>query len=357
MKVCHLSTVHQYNDVRIFKKECVSLLKAGHEISFVVPHVRNENFQGIDIIAIPREESKFRRAIVQPLRLLSKALKIKPDVFHFHDFELWPVAILLRIFGYKVIADIHEDVPAQLKQRTWVPDYLKSPLSIASSYVENNFSRFMTGVIVADDTLRTRFETYNSNVLDVCNYPLLYELPKLANNCSFKVLSVGGVFNERCADLIINAAKKMPDVSFSIGGGIAESYQDLGWESENCHYLGRLPFEKVQEEYSKADIIIVMFSDAPNHWDIKSNRFFESMYAAKPVLVSAMPNWVDFINKFECGLAVDLKSESALIEAISKIKASKEIAVCMGENGREAVLNFFSWNSEELKLIDFYAKI
>jgi len=357
MKICHLSTVHLYNDVRVFKKECISLANAGHDVSFVVPHLGDESLQGVNIIAITRNMAKFSRVFIQPFKLLKRALKVKPDVFHFHDFELWPIAIILRMLGYKVVADVHEDVPAQLRQRSWVPKYLKLPLSSIAAFIENNLSRFMAGVIVADTTLKARFEQYNRNTIDICNYPLLYELPEPTTKSKFSVLSVGGVFDERCADLIIKASKQLEDVSFSIGGGIASSYQDLSWQTDNCRYLGRLSFEQVQVEYSNADIIIVMFSDAPNHRDIKSNRFFESMYASKAVLVSAMPNWVDFVDRYQCGIAVDLSSSQALIEAITQLKEDKQSTTEMGRRGREAVLNAFSWNSEELKLNSFYSAI
>ena len=36
MKVCHLSSVHPRNDIRIFLKECISLKDAGYDLSYVV---------------------------------------------------------------------------------------------------------------------------------------------------------------------------------------------------------------------------------------------------------------------------------------------------------------------------------
>jgi glycosyltransferase involved in cell wall biosynthesis len=358
MKICHLSTVHQPNDVRIFKKECISLSNAGHDISFVVPHEKSEVQQSIEIISIPSSMSKASRLLVQPFRLLMKALSVKPDVFHFHDFELWPIGLILRVLGYKVIADVHEDVPAQLRQREWVPKLIKPSLSFISSLIENNFSRFMTGVIVADTTLAKRFSKYNRNVVTICNYPILYPLPEAkSNNGTFRVLSVGGVFNERCADLVIGASRHLSDVSFLIGGGVGGQYSDLSWQSENCHYLGKLSFEEVQQEYSQADVIVVMFSDDPNHQDIKSNRFFESMYAKKPVLVSALPQWKEFIRKYQCGVAVSLDSSMDLANAITHLKENPSLCEAMSENGQKAVLKAYSWTSEEAKLIKFYREL
>ncbi|MGF1910248.1 glycosyltransferase family 4 protein [Vibrio kasasachensis] len=330
---------------------------AGYDVSFIVPHERDESLAGVKIYAIARNMSKFSRLFVQPVRLLRKAMKVEVDLYHFHDFELWPIAVVLRFMGYKVIADVHEDVPAQLRQRKWIPRLLKPLLSSSSAFIENNLSRFMTGIVVADKNLEKRFARYNKNVVTLNNYPLLFELPARRYNEQFRVVSVGGVFDERCADLIIEAAKDLKDVSFAIGGGVVGTYQGLEWQTDNCKYLGRLSFEQVQQEYSDADLIIVMFSNADNHRDIKSNRFFESMYAAKPVLVSNMPNWVEFINQYKCGLAVDLNLPHALADSIDKLRVDRVLAGEMGEKGRAAVLSSFSWSSEETKLLAFYSDI
>lgn len=357
MKICHLSTAHQYNDVRVFKKECMSLAQDGHSVSYVVPHDKDEIINGVSIIAIKRDMSKFKRILVQPFRLLMKALKVKASVYHFHDFELWPIAIILRILGYKVIADIHEDVPGQLKQRAWVPERLKLPLSWLAATIENNAARFVSAIVVADNELQKRFYQYNNSVSLVRNYPIFVELPEPKAKDDFIVFSLGGVFDERCANTLLAASNLVNDVSIELAGGIASTYEDLSWQSDNCKYLGRLSFEDSQKLYANSDVLVVMFSDAPNHQDIKSNRLFESMYAGKPVIVSGLPKWIDFINQYQCGVTVPPNSAQDLSMAFNWLKDNPEAAKEMGENGRKAVYQNFSWEIEKNTLLSLYKTI
>ncbi len=36
MKICHITSVHSRYDTRIFVKECVSLAKAGYDVTFLI---------------------------------------------------------------------------------------------------------------------------------------------------------------------------------------------------------------------------------------------------------------------------------------------------------------------------------
>lgn len=357
IKVCHLSTAHKFHDIRILRKECQSLAKKGYEVYFVVPAPNEMVEDQVKIVPLQVTPTKLRRAFLLPLLALKKSLSIKADIYHFHDFELWPVALLLRLFGKKVIADIHEDIPAQLLQRPWIPRALRKPLSMMAKCFEDMSARTMSAVVTVDASLVKRFSKVNGDVTMLENFPLLQDLPA-PNKCeeTFKLVSLGGALDERCVDTII-AASKVVDVSISIGGGISKQYSDLSWQTENCRYLGYLSAEDALNVNMQADAILVMFSDQPNHLEIKSNRLYESMYTGKPVIVSSMPNWQAFIDKNECGFAVDQTDPASLVSAIEQLKNDKLLANKLGRNGKKAVLLDYSWPSQEKKLFSLYERV
>lgn len=358
IKVCHLSTAHKFHDIRILRKECQSLAKKGYDVYFVVPAPNDMIEDGVKIVPIQVTPTKFRRAFLLPILALKKSLSVKADIYHFHDFELWPVALLLRFLGKKVIADVHEDIPAQLLQRPWIPRPIRKPLSLIAKWFEDISARTMSAVVTVDASLVRRFSKVNSDVTMLENFPLLQELP-LSNKCddTFKLVSLGGVLDERCANTIIAASKGLTGVSIVIGGGISKRYSDLSWQTDNCRYLGYLSAQDALNENVNADAIFVMFSDQPNHLEIKSNRLYESMYTGKPVIVSSMSNWQAFIDKNECGFAVDQTNPESLIEAIERLKNDKQLAQRLGKNGKQAVLADYSWPSQENKLFDLYKRV
>ncbi len=357
MHVCHLSSVHRSDDVRIFQKQCRSLVEHKFDVTFIVPDDNDRVEYGVKIIAIKRDMSKFARLFVQPLRILQKALQVRADIYQFHDYELWPIGVALKLLGKKVIVDVHEDVPAQLMQRTWVPQWLKRPLSFCARMFENTLARCMSGVVTADEVLANRFSALNRHVVTVPNYPVLVSLPEASTPSTFVVKSLGGVFNERCAHTIIDAAPLVPAAKFEVGGGIASAYVDLAWQTDNCTYLGRVPHEEIYQQYVDSSVLVVMFNDAPNHQDIKSNRLFESMYAGKPIVTSNLPKWRDFMEKYKCGLVVDPESSDELAQAIQFLAEHPDEAMVMGERGRAAVHKEFSWNPQVPRLIELYKQV
>ena len=51
MKICHLTSVHERYDIRIFLKQCRSLARAGHEVTLVVADGRGpETREGVRIV-------------------------------------------------------------------------------------------------------------------------------------------------------------------------------------------------------------------------------------------------------------------------------------------------------------------
>ncbi|MGC8982027.1 MAG: glycosyltransferase family 1 protein, partial [Minisyncoccia bacterium] len=87
-KVCHITTVHSPFDVRIFHKECKTLAKSGYEVYLIAQHDKEEIVDGIHLIPLPIVRSRIRRMIYLPIRALKEALKLKANIYHFHDPEL-----------------------------------------------------------------------------------------------------------------------------------------------------------------------------------------------------------------------------------------------------------------------------
>ena len=108
-KICMLSSAHSASDDRIFYKEAKSLSKAGYDVVIIAQHDKEEIIDNIKIIPLPIPKNRLHRMIKIVWKLFKLALKEKADVYHFHDPELIPIGILLKLKRMKVIYDVHGD--------------------------------------------------------------------------------------------------------------------------------------------------------------------------------------------------------------------------------------------------------
>ena len=93
MKICHITSAHPQEDVRIFHKECVSLAAHGYE-TYIVACGKTYVKSGVHFIGIECESSgRFKRMTKVVKAVYDAALKLDADIYHIHDPELLPYAL------------------------------------------------------------------------------------------------------------------------------------------------------------------------------------------------------------------------------------------------------------------------
>ena len=81
IKVCHLTSVHPRYDVRIFSKECQSLVKEGFEVMLIVADGLGDEIKNdIKIFDIGLPKGRFKRILFTPKRIYKKVLVKKPNI-------------------------------------------------------------------------------------------------------------------------------------------------------------------------------------------------------------------------------------------------------------------------------------
>lgn len=179
IKVCHVTSVHHYQDNRIFFKECASLAKSGYQVHLVAPVAKDFSQQGIHVHAIGDFKSRWSRIFLGPWKLFKKVLKLKPKVVHIHDPEVTVIVPPLKLLGYKVIYDIHEDNKAFVLEKDYLPKLIRFPLSWVLSVWEQLVVS-LAEPIIAEKYYEDRFP----KALKILNYPLDREKDKLSDPTS-----------------------------------------------------------------------------------------------------------------------------------------------------------------------------
>src|SRR5690625_6232673 len=119
----------------------------------------------------------------------------------------------------------------------------------------------------------------------------------------------------------------------------------------------------VKEEMEKMYTIenwlagIAVFPPTEHYMKKELTKFFEYMNVGLPIICSDFPLWKEFIEKHQCGIAVDPYNETEITEAIEYLRNNQDEAKMMGENGKRAVMAELNWNIEAQKLTDWYVAL
>src|SRR5947199_8635423 len=116
-KIVHMTSVHSALDPRIFAKECVALAAAGHDVTLIAADDSDAVREGVKIRCVKRPSGRLARMLVTSCSVFRTALAERADVYHFHDPELIPWGLVLRVLGKRVIYDVHEDYVSAIAQR------------------------------------------------------------------------------------------------------------------------------------------------------------------------------------------------------------------------------------------------
>jgi len=363
MKVCHLTSVHPATDIRIFHKECVSLAKAGHEVTLVALNAQPGVVDGVTIIG-PRlqQTNRIMRFFRGGRLVFREALKVDADVYHSHDPELMFRMLRMKKKGKKVICDIHEDLPRQIATKHWIPGFLKGIASCLIEYMENHGARKFDAIVTATPHLRQRFSKYNARTVAVCNFPEPADFPGHTGReeQAPAVCYAGGLFRSRGITQLMAAAHRA-GVPLRLAGQFspetyqAELMQLPAWENVRFHgFLDRQGISRLLRASTIGALTLLPHESYKKAYPIK---LFEYMAAGIPVVASGFPLWKEIVEGNRCGICVDPLDTAAIAEAITTLATDRRLALEMGCNGRKAVAEKYNWKSQEAILLGLYESL
>ena len=156
IKVCHLTTAHSSHDIRILKKECVSLANNGFDVTLIAPNCKEEVIEGVNIQSLNiKVTGRFSRFFKVAKKLYEKALVLNADIYHFHDPDFMFYGVKLIRKNKKVIYDIHEDYPLNILEKHWIPKILRPLVSFIYSEIEKYSIKKYTALMVEQAYIST----------------------------------------------------------------------------------------------------------------------------------------------------------------------------------------------------------
>lgn len=362
-RICHITTVHQPFDNRIFFKECISLKETGYDVTLLCARAKTQQREGINIIGFPGHRGRIRRFLFTSIfRAYREARKVDADVYHLHDPELIWMGLLLRITGKQVIMDVHENNAAAILSRPYVKyGFIRKFLSFAIKNLEALLLPYFSGIVTARPDISALFSKLSPVTLR--NFPVLPEYDSIPDLHIEKrkpaLIYVGGTSVIRGTRELINAMEFCPDVELWLLGPFESAVFQKecealpGWN--RVKYFGVVEANQIFSYIKAADIGIITFLPMPNHLTTLATKPFEYMACGLPMIMSDFPYWKDFFG--ECSLYTNPSDPNAIADCIHRLLNDPERMAFMKKNNLRLAREEYNWQAEKMGLLKLYNQL
>ncbi|TAH60603.1 MAG: glycosyltransferase [Gottschalkiaceae bacterium] len=371
--------------------EAKSLVKNGHDVTVYCKNEKDidiPKFEIRDGIKIKRCFDFFLGTTVLVDKYLTahfdlfNSISETYDAYHCHDIFTWPIGyILSRRDNAKFICETHEYFPDYICEE-WHTDKFKYELTKMLVDSRGNYIKYGDKVIsVSEKTanaLQDMFSLkekptviYNSRPKSYINElkamqakstNLLRKLYKIDE--SINILFFQGLVEPaRGLDIAINIIKHLDNCVLVIAGQGKDEYikeleklvAKIGVK-DKVIFTGFMPSDELFMYSSYADFLVYFGKKLVKNMDLTiPNKFFDYIMIGKPIIASNLQALDEIIKKYEIGLVVDIESEdiSALAEEICSYMSNNKL-INSAKKNIEGIQEYYSWESQEEKLLELY---
>lgn len=367
IKVCHLSSVHFAIDTRIYFKQCKTLSKQ-YQVSLIAIHPTHEIIDDIQIIPFKRYHNRKFRVFCSWFIMLLKSIKVNAKVYHFHDPELIPCGLVLRLLGKKVIWDVHENIADDIFDKHWIR-YRKIAYYVFSFFEYLACKSFY--LILAEKSYLTRYQKKSKNislVLNYCQTDFFEPHIKKDYRASGNLFYIGILLENRGILQILEAIKKLKEEGYDFHFHcVGELFSDLNKQihalsyyeeiKEQLHFYGRKTLDKGYEMAKNMDIGMCLIWPMKNSTESYPTKLFEYMAVGLPIITSNFPLYESVVLENKVGICVNPLDLESIKKAILDIHNDVEKSKHMGDLGKKTVKELYSWDSESAELTRVYDRL
>ena len=362
MRICHISTTHPRNELRVHLKYAKSCANAGFKVSFLTFDGKKSEFiDGIEIIGYPKPKTRSSRIFICLPKICKFIYSTDYDIYHFHDPEILLITPFFKTSYKKLIFDSHENFSDVVASRAWIPKFWKPTIKFAYLCLEKFLLNFVDGFTTVNKHIEKQLKTRcNKPSLVVGNYPLYSE--KMSQNTikDIDFLYTGLISRARGIYDILNAVK-FSNHKITIAGWFediqlqTECENHVGWV--NVNYLGHLSRQEALDCLDRAFVGIIAFQPDPNHLNSSPNKLFEYLLHGCFVVCPDFPNWAGIIEAPKFGITYRSGSWTSLRQTFDLVSNKEFNFDFVQSNGSSIVKEQYNWNKEFGKCITYYKGI
>lgn len=373
MKICHITTVHPVQDARIFHRMCRALAARKMDVVLIAPQsfAPEIGLRPSTLNDWMGRASRLRRSVIA----LQAALSEEVDLYHFHDPELIPMALLLKTMrpGSAIIYDVHEDYPSMMRDKYWLPRWTRPAAVLGARGANRLAAKFLDGIVAADGGVALDFARgAAAKTLIYYNFPSLGVFARFKGppvRPSTDLVYLGGL-SERAGIFVLFEALQIlaqqsirPTVrlaGYTDGEkGLVAIEAALGRHGlcGQVKFDGRLAHSEVPAWLRQGRIGLVLLQAVPKFMKNIPSKMFEYWACGLPVVASDLPPIRQFLVDGQNGYCFAPGSAHQLAERIGHLLSHPAECRSLGESGRQAIETQWNNNCQISQLIEFYQRV
>lgn len=369
-RILVMTVVHHPEDGRIRARQIEALLAAGWEVTYAAPwtgydldvpqaHPEGRPLRCIDL---PRAQGRRRLLAQRGARQLLQALGGSHDVVLIHDPELLAATVGLRL--PPVVWDVHEDTPAALEVRSWLPGPLRGMTAALVRLIELVAERRVT-LLLADADYASRFRRAHAVVPNSTWIPVDPGPAAVPDDGVLRVVYLGSITLERGALELVHVGRRLaaqstdptagaaqPPMRLEVMGpahGPAAELMRTAHEAGVLRWFGYVPNETGMTRIRGALAGLSLLHDEANFRPSMPTKVVEYLAQGVPVISTPLPMAERLLRRSDGGAIIPFSTPEEVaddvVEILDEWAADPTSARAAGGRGRELVRTEWSWEA------------
>lgn len=368
-KFCFFTSVGRDNYEVIVYRRAKTLREADYNVTFLVNDSKGEEvIEDTKVVSTGvKAGSYLHRIFVAPFKTFQKLKEIDADYYQTYSVDLLFVCVLLKLKRKKVIFDLREDHPytyyLKSKKPKWINHCIVSLMAVWMKFC----LRKVDATIVPSEGIEKYCSKWGvRNIHIIGNFPVVnkdyslsYEDYISRENC---VIYYGSIYTISRQEVFMDALSKIQNVHYFLAGKFEYKYYQEQitkhpyWR--NVEFVDGFQIHELPSFFKRSTISNVLrdFSKTSSpDGSMGIIKLFESMEAGLPIICSNVPVYQKLMSEYPCGILVDVNDSDQIEKAVRYLIEHKEEAYQMGQTGRKAVIEKYSWDalsSEYINIIE-----
>ena len=359
MHVVVCTVVHHPADARIFYREIQALLDAGHDVTYIAPHlesaapVRDED-QGqgqgqadsergrgtLRRVTIPRASGRRRVGALRAAKVAMAEQAAGADLLLVHDPELLLV-LPPKDKRPPTVWDVHEDTAAALTTKAWLPEWLR-PVAAGGVKKAEHLAERNLHLILAEHGYNARFAGEHP-VVPNTTYVQETAAPPSGPR---RVVYVGWISPDRGSAEMVELGRLLKPHGIAvelIGQADAAARAHIEAGGDAVHWHGFVPNAEALRLVEGALAGLSLLQDEENFRHSMPTKVAEYMGRGVPVVTTPLPLAVELVEAAQGGFTVPFNDPRAAADAVLKLDADPDLRVKMGLRAHEYALGNLAW--------------